>query len=97
MKRLVLSLLTVTAVLTACGSEYPSVNDIAAAWQTYQPDLATLYTPESMNDLKCTKAGNQAVYCEYRMGGIVHSDALKKTSDGHWQILMLSKKDEPDD
>ena len=97
MKRLLLTLLTVTALLTACGAEYPNEQDIAAAWQSYQPKLATLYAPESMSELKCTKAGNQAVYCAYKMGGIVHSDVLKKTSNGHWQILMLSKKDEPDD
>ncbi len=77
------------------GNELPDEADIASAWAKYKPEENPLFDASMMSDLKCNKAGNQAVYCNYVMGGLTHSDVLQK-KDGEWELLMLNKKDESD-
>lgn len=83
-------------VLSKYGRELPSESNIADAWKKYKPEEAALFDAPMMSDLKCAKAGNQAVYCSYVMGGLSHSDVLQKKS-GEWELIMLDKKDESDE
>lgn len=77
------------------GKELPDEADIAKAWAKYKPEETSLFDASMMSDLKCNKAGNQAVYCNYVMGGLTHSDVLHKKG-GEWELLMLNKTDESD-
>jgi hypothetical protein len=93
----ILGALIFLLLITGCSSEYPTEHEIGIAWTAFHPEEAELFDEKAITDLKCSKAGNVAVYCSYVLGGVQHRDALHKNANGEWRILMLNKEDASDD